>query len=180
MSETEAIKIVKTIKGLFPTATKEQLEQVGIMLLAYLPSRAMAVIRTHATRHQYLDIPQLNEALRSDDSKHRAGRTRERIVDGLRRLARTEWGIQTYHGMDDEKVLLCHYGNAYAEVRDSGCERLGLDFARTLILDACRTGFSELGKTLAEADELARLVVELGPKEKISSAYFVVEGSVAA
>lgn len=177
MNRDENKRFIALVKGLFPTLTREQIELIGAKAMPFEFRAAIAVARTHRAQHEFLDFPQFFEGLRADAAR-RAARAaasrRERIVDGLRRLARTQWGIADYESLNDQSVIIEHYGKCWSSLSASDIEDLGKRSMRAVMYEAARTALTEIGLPDDEAEALAREIVGVGPGERIMG------GAVAA
>ena len=128
MTEDEAVQIIKMVKGLFPEATVEKLSLIREQLPPFRFVHAETAIKAHAKKRQWLDIPQLIEALRSDAARHAAGATKESRLDLIRR---TSPNID--QGAPAHTIIGQHYRAAWMGVLDSRTDPRYLSMMRRLI-----------------------------------------------
>jgi len=170
MTTDQAKQFAKDARGLFPTMTADQAKVIAERVIQYDYPTSLAALKTHAVTHEYVNLPQLWEGLRTAQLR-RVGvieqRRREKTADALRRLARTEWGDPGYQDKDDVSVILMHYNGCWRGLRDSSIPHLGIQSMREEIRRIVRGALIEVGMDHIDASELARGVVELGPDEKI-------------
>ncbi len=171
MTKDQAKAILKTMKGLFPLITPEQSALLLETLLPYDAHRAAAVVKTHAVKHVFLDIPQLCEGLRSDEAGRRQKQLdsiADRIIDSVRRTAH-QHNDHHFDGLDDPTVLFEHFSQAWESAKVITNEQ-ARNSARSLIFAHAKTAFYQVGLSDEMVNEMARDCVDLGPMEKIITA----------
>ena len=161
MNESEAEACIKVVKGLWPNETKERLKSVSDLLRYYNAKRATAVIRTHATNHEFLSLPNLKSALHADESKRE---TVSRIVrdETHAQLLRRELPKSYPAGMSDADVAW-QFGREYRALLDSGVDRNGvvmdadaLELSRHFCYANTRALFLAAGVDAQDSDEFAK------------------------
>src|SRR3712207_868072 len=63
MNDSELLDFADVLKGIFPTVTDEQSLLVAEMVRPLPLKAARDVLKDHAKRHQWLDLPQLRHGL---------------------------------------------------------------------------------------------------------------------
>jgi hypothetical protein len=137
----------KLAKGLWPAATIEQIGAFTDTLEPFKFDRALAVIKTNAASegHEFFSLPKLVEALRADRAKHAnlsRERNNERIVDWCRP---ENYGPDELANMNDEQVLLYHFGTCRTAVEHSGQDPRSIAEVLQIMHGHARAAFMQLG-----------------------------------
>lgn len=160
----------KSIKGLFPSATPDQVDMAGEMLDKIPPAIAWSVLKTHKINHEFIEFSMLAEAIRTAHSRRKLDESsaeNERMVDGIRRLARESWGISDYASMADEAVIMAHFESLFRSAPDGECPPMQLQL---WIFQKCRQALLEIGRSAADASEIAESIVGLSREERRANA----------
>lgn len=153
MTKNDAHSVTKEAKGLFPTLTPEQLKLVAEIVAPYRFDRATAILKTHRINHpEFMHFGQLTEALRGDAEKHSDRRREfaaEKMVQGIRRMARGQWGILEYENLSDLEVIRKHFGHLRSCITDDNI------VLRLYVFKHVRIALEEIGIDNADAIEVA-------------------------
>ena len=142
MTKNDALSLSKKAKGFYPSLTVEQVGLVTEILAPYRYERALSILKLHRATHEYFEFPQFNEGLRADHEKNCAKRNEfanERMVDAIKRMARTQWGIAEYEGMSDLAVITKHYKSLAKMIKSDQ------QVMRLWIFQKSRQAFEEIG-----------------------------------
>lgn len=155
MTKDDAKHLVKTVRGIFPTVTPEQGTLLADWFEPYNFQHALAVVKTHRAQHEFLDFPQLHEALKAaeESRKQRISKGRSgRILD---------WLITTdtrYRSMNPIEALQRHFSacrDSITEAVTAGNREQGIPFSLATARMHARWAFMEIELSEQDATELA-------------------------
>lgn len=168
MTKDDAKRCANLAKGLWKETTPEQRAVFSERLEPFKYDRAIAIIKTCAAAegHEFFSLPKLMEALRADQAKYgnlSGQRDNERIVDLCRRDC---YGPDELANMNDEQVLLYHFGTCRSAVENSGQEPKSIAEILKMIHGHARAAFMQLRFT---PERIIEALDALGFKEKAAA-----------
>lgn len=173
----------KTIRGLFPSVTDEQIVLVNERLGALEYNRAVAVIKTHAANHNFLDLPALFEGFRADAAKHEAwkkNREKIRVVDWMRQQLNAR-GDTSHVGHNDGEVIQAWYSQSWSAIgNDPASELYGKNWARKKIYHDAINACVEVGIDMPSAVAIGEACVDLPSGGTVSAPREVFPGVIGA
>lgn len=160
MNTDEAKTFATEVKSLFKELTSEQIGLAVKTAKSLRESDARSVLLNHRLRHEFFCWPEFStgvEAAFSKRSDRRHQFATERMVDGLRRMARGSWGISDYESMSDDQVIMVHFSSLI--------ESLGNPpkAMRLYVLQKCRQALQEIGKGVNESYQAACEISGIAP-----------------
>lgn len=171
MYENDKLTLMVTLKEHFSKATDGDAELMWQDLRTYDLPDARKAIEEHrrekgaqAWRPDLKRLRQLAAQYRNE--RKRTSYANERVIDGVRRDAGMS-GDTRYVGMGDVAALTLHFVGAWDRVREDADNDQGRTSIRALIFNHAKRGFTEVGLTATEAEELARDCVGIAKGEKI-------------
>lgn len=171
MYDNDKLTLMVTLKEHFSKATDGDAELMWQDLRGYDLADAKRAIEEHrrekgaqAWRPDLKRLRQLAAEFRN--ARRRNTYANERIIDVVRRAAGMK-GDTRYAGMGDVPALTLHFAGAWERVKEDAQDDRGRYFIRAMIFSHAMRGFSEVGLTDTEAEEVARECVDLAKGEKI-------------
>ncbi len=155
--------IISTLRGLFPSATPEQLALVAEKIAGLEFGAVLAVVKNHGLAHVFLSLPALMEGLRTIAVRADQRRVEQqgRAVDWIRRHL-TQRGDDSHVEHPDDEIVERYYAGCWRAVRDDpAVNPYGLEWARQLIFSHARQAAIGAGALIADAMMIAESAVEL-------------------
>lgn len=166
MTTDEAKRFSKTLKGLFPNSTDEQMSLIAVRIRGYNYGRSLAVLKTHASSHAYLNVPALMEGLRADFSRTQERRKEEssrRTIDWIRDgILSREGRSDDYLRMTDVEMINRHYDGCVRAVEEGGAATVGKEFALAKIKADRELAIEQLSPEIQPTHDPARSMPDFG------------------
>lgn len=148
MRKTDACNLAQRLAGLYPTASREQIELAGKRLLDYPANVGAEAVDELAQSQEFFSLPKLIGIMREKEL---------RIQQALARhnAETVAWWLhkQGFHpqAADDTARVLAHYAHCWAEVQRVDVTEVARQFMRGMIFGHCLAALNEIGNAQARA-----------------------------